>query len=90
MKAPKETVTSKETFYDRLVAEGYPVADIYHHESDMYIFVTPKTKALVRRSLDDGVLLVRPAIFRDQVTGRPMYDLAFQYLPWWCEKVRDE
>ena len=27
-------------------------------------------------------------MFKDQITGKPMYDCAFQYLPWWegCEK----
>ena len=28
-------------------------------------------------------------IFDDQITGRPMYDVAFQYNPYWKEVARN-
>lgn len=77
----------EKCFYDRLLESGYPESDIYNHCSDLYIFVTPTTRALVSQCLNDGTLMNRPEIFTDQVTRRPMYDLAFAYIPWWDERM---
>ena len=38
---------TKPTLIERLIAAGYPREDIYHHRSDLYIYVTPLTKKVV-------------------------------------------
>ena len=76
-----------KTLIEMLIEAGYPKDDIHHHESDLYIFVTPLTirvlenwckenrwhKCLVK---DESLLF---STFTDNVTGRKMYDVAFQY-----------
>ena len=65
----------------RLVDAGYPKEEFFHHYSDLYIFATPLTQRVVNQwCKDNGYhrhLFV--STFRDQITGRPMYDCAFQY-----------
>ena len=55
--------------------------EFFHHYSDLYIFATPLTQRVVNQwCKDNGYhrhLFV--STFRDQITGRPMYDCAFQY-----------
>lgn len=73
---------------------GYPREEMFHHESDLYIFVTPLTKRVLedwceanrwnkRRLIGDDMMC---SVFRDNITGRLMYDVAFQYIPWWKER----
>ena len=73
---------------------GYPREEMFNHESDLYIFVTPLTKRVLedwcdvngwdkRRLIGDDMMC---SIFKDNITGRPMYDVAFQYIPWWKER----
>lgn len=83
-----------KTIIETLIESGYPEAEMYHHESDLYIFVTPLTthileswceangwnKKLVK---ENGFIFIK---FKDQVTGRPMYDVAFQYVPFWTKR----
>ena len=54
----------------------------------MYFYKTPKTTAVLRKWCDDHLWpnnvknwLIKT--FADQVTGKPMYDVAFQYEPFW-------
>ena len=65
----------------RLVDAGYPKEEFFHHYSDLYIFATPLTQRVVNQwCKDNGYhrhLFV--STFRDQITGRTMYDCAFQY-----------
>lgn len=70
-----------------LLKAGYPASDIDHHNSDLYIYCTPLTvkvlgewceangwsSDLVKR---ESALFSR---FRDRITGRMMFDVAFQY-----------
>ena len=78
---------SNKSLLQRLLDAGYPKEDIYHHESDLYIFKTPlTTKVLEEWCKANGwnVGLIKQKsflfdIFKDQVTGRLMYDVAFQY-----------
>lgn len=73
------------TLMERLLAAGYPRNEMYHHYSNLYVFATPLTKRIVDRwAADNGLhrhLFV--STFTDQVTGRLMYDVAFQYDPFW-------
>lgn len=71
----------------RLLDAGYPCEEMDHHYTDLYVFVTPLTTEVLNKRLEDNgwrrlqndpFLVSR---FRDQITGRMMYDVAFQYLP---------
>ena len=77
---------------ERLLDAGYPADQVFHHESDLYVFITPLTEAVIDEWLvDNGFKRLKdvPLLmskFCDQVTGQMMYDIAFQYLPYWEKK----
>ena len=83
-----------------LIDAGYPKDKIHHHNSDLYVYVTPlTTKILEDWCITNGwnsELIKKKSflfsVFKDNITGAKMYDIAFQYLPWWNEKcnVREE
>ena len=78
-----------------LLDAGYPKEEMYNHESDLYIYVTPLTTQVLEDWCKVNgwhVELVKQRwmlfdIFTDNVTGRRMYDIAGQYVPWWAEKL---
>ena len=76
------------TLMEMLIKEGYPKEEFFHHYSDLYIFATPMTQRVVNRwCKENGYrrdLFV--STFHDQQTGRLMYDIAFQYDPFWAGK----
>ena len=85
----------KKPLIQMLLEAGYPKEDIHHHESDLYIYVTPLTTRVLRDWClangwntqlikDDGYLF---STFKCNITGRKMYDVAFQYMPWWEERT---
>ena len=73
---------------ERLLEAGYPPEDIDHYYYyDLYVYVTPLTTKVIKEwadengydsNLRDGVFV---QTFKDQITGRMMYDIAFQYIP---------
>lgn len=76
-----------KSLMERLLEAGYPPKDIDHHDCDLYVYVTPLTTKVLTEwadengydsNLRDGVFVQK---FRDQITGRMMYDVAFQYIP---------
>ena len=75
-----------KTLMECLLETGYPPENIYHHDSDLYVYVTPLTTKVIKEWMKDnnytdnlnGFLIQK---FRDQITGRMMYDIAFQYIP---------
>lgn len=73
------------TLKQRLLDAGYPKEQIFHHESDLYVFVTPLTTEVLDKWLEDNgwrKLKNDPFLvgkFKDNITGRQMYDIAFQY-----------
>ena len=77
-----------------LIEAGYPKEEMYNHESDLYIYATPLTTRVLKEWCEANGWskdLVRASsivfsTFKDNLTGRKMYDVAFQYLPWWDEK----
>ena len=79
-----------KTLMETLIDAGYPREEMYHHCSDLYIFWTPKTARIVDRWYKEhGLnrrLFVKP--FKDQITGRPMLDCAFQYDVYWDEVAK--
>ena len=83
---------STKSLMERLLEAGYPPEDIDHHYSDLYVYVTPLTTKVITEwadengyysNLRDGVFI---QIFKDQITGRKMYDIAFQYISFWKGK----
>lgn len=67
-----------------LLEAGCPESEMDHHESDLYVYVTPLTTRVVnlwcRRHGFDRTW--HCPTFVDQTSGRLMYDCAFQYTPW--------
>lgn len=77
----------EKSLYEALLSSGYPKEDIFNHESDMYVYVTPLTTRLVEEFWpDDGMRELFVKKFKDNVTGSHMYDVAFAYDPYWKDK----
>lgn len=70
-----------KTLLERLLEAGYPEQDIYHHCSDMYVFVTPLTTKIINDWCTEHKFNINwhCPMFTDRITGRKMYDCAFQY-----------
>lgn len=64
---------------------GYRQEDFFHHRSDLYVYATPLTEKVIDEWCEENGFVKRLFVskFIDQVTGRPMFDIAFQYLPYW-------
>lgn len=77
-----------KTLMEALEDAGYPREQMYNHCSDLYVFITPITMRVVDKWFkDEGLnksLFVNT--FCDQITGKGMYDIAFQYTPYWMGK----
>ena len=71
----------KKTMLELLLEAGYKKEDVFHHESDLYIYVTPLTTKIVEEwcNLRQYNVNWHCPKFRDQITGKMMYDCAFQY-----------
>lgn len=78
---------NNKSLMERLLEAGYPPEDIYHHYSDLYVYVTPLTTRIITEwvnengydnNLRNGWFV---QTFRDQITGRMMYDIVLQYIP---------
>lgn len=80
------------TLMEKLIEAGYPKEEFFHHESDLYIYLTPQTKSVVDSWFKEQGLHrhLFVSTFTDQVSGRPMYDVAFQYTPYWNEMTGGE
>lgn len=83
---------NSKSLMERLLEAGYPPEDIHHYYSDLYIYVTPLTTKVITEwadengydsNLRDGIFV---QTFRSQIDGRKMYDIVFQYDPFWDEK----
>jgi len=65
-----------------LAVERLPESDIDHHESDLYLRVSPASAALVEAyEFKDNVTM-----FKDAIDGVMWYDIPFAYWPFWKEK----
>ena len=77
---------NNKSLMERLLEAGYPPEDIDHHSYDLYVYITPLTTGIIKAWMKDnnytdnlnGFLIQK---FRDQITGRMIYDIAFQYIP---------
>lgn len=72
----------------RLIDAGYSVNDMDHHETDLYVYVTPQTTKIINEWCKENGYNPdwQCPKFTDQITGKQMYDCAFQYLPAWEKK----
>lgn len=79
-----------KTLMEALEKAGYPREQMFNYHSTLYVFFTSLTRRVVDKWFkEEGLnksLFVKT--FIDQITGRPMYDIAFQYTPYWEEKAR--
>lgn len=75
----------KKDLMQMLIDDGYPKKDIFNHRSDLYIYCTAQTAAIIDRwaKINGYKKPLFVSIFTDQITGRKMYDVAFQYTPFW-------
>ena len=76
----------------RLLDAGYPAEEMAHHESDLYIYVTPLTTAVIEQWCWEHEYdrTWHCPTFYDQESGRLMYDCAFQYTDWWVKKAESK
>ena len=87
-----EALADTESLMQRLLDAGYPLEEMDHHESDLYVFVTPLTTKVIEqwcREHEYNRAWHCPT-FYDQETGRLMFDCVFQYTDWWVEKAESK
>lgn len=78
----------EKSLYETLLSSGYPKTDIFNHESDMYIYVTPLTTRLIEEFWpDDNMRGLFVKTFTDNINKKLMYDVAFAYDPYWRERT---
>lgn len=65
----------------RLLDAGYPKTEMDHHASDLYVYVTPLTSSIITEWCRDNGYdrNWHCPIFKCNITGRKMYDCAFQW-----------
>ena len=65
-----------------LLEAGYSAEEMHHHETDLYVYVTPLTTKIIEAwcKAHGYTMEWHCPIFIDQITGRKMYDCAFQYI----------
>lgn len=79
-----------KSLMEMLEESGYSESKMHYHESDLYVFKTELTTRVIHQwCKENGYSFdVMVSTFRDQITGNAMYDVAFQYMPYWEEKAR--
>ena len=81
----RTNMSNEKTLIERLVEAGYPVDDIHHHYTDLYVYQNEITDRVLdcwlkekgRSGLKDEDFFVER--FNSNIDGKPMYDIAFQY-----------
>ena len=70
-----------KSLLERLLEAGYPKENIYHYCSDLYVFVTPLTTQIIDKYCEENKINKswHFPIFKDQITGKKMYECIFQY-----------
>ncbi len=87
--AKKRLAKEDKPLMQRLLEAGYPLKEMDHHESDLYVYVTPITTEVIEQWCKEHEYdrTWHCQKFFDQITGHLMYDCAFQYTDWWTEKM---
>lgn len=72
-----------KTLKEMLLEAGYPESEMYHpsYGSDLYVYVTQLTTKIIEGWCKEHNYRMDwfCPIFKDQITGRMMYDCAFQW-----------
>lgn len=78
----------QKTLMKRLLDAGYPRENMFNHESDLYVYVNEISRPVVESYYKEHGWdrHWQAPIFRDQITGKPMYDCAFMYDDWLKDK----
>lgn len=73
---------TKKPLMQMLLEAGYPRDQMFHHYSDLYVFATSLTNRIIDKWCEDNGYHrhLFCSKFKDNITGMPMYDVAFQYL----------
>jgi hypothetical protein len=72
---------NNKTLIERLIEAGYPKENMFHHCSDLYIFVTDVSEKVVKKwANENNIPNTFYNKFKDNVTGKIMYDLPFQWM----------
>ena len=73
------------TIMEALAEAGYPEEDMFHHGTDLYVYASDLTQRVINDWFKANGLnrTLFVSTFKDNVTGRTMYDIAFQYTPAW-------
>lgn len=71
----------QKTLMEMLIEAGYPKEGMDHYESDLYVYVTPLTTRVIDEWCKANGFNKNwhCPTFKDQITGKMMYDCAFQY-----------
>lgn len=77
------------TLMGKLKEAGYPEADMFHHGADLYIYASDMTQRVINEWFREAGLnrTLFVSTFKDNITGRTMYDIAFQYTPAWSDNT---
>lgn len=69
------------TLKEMLLNAGYPREEIFHHYSDMYVYVTELTTRVITEWCKANGFNKNwhCPTFKDQITGRLMYDCHFNW-----------
>lgn len=66
-----------------LIGAGYPKEEMYHpsYGSDLYVYVIPLTTKVIEEwcKIHNYRMAWHCPTFKDQITGKMMYDCAFQW-----------
>ena len=77
---------TRKPLMQMLIEAGYPKEQMFYHYSDLYVFATPLTWRVISKWMDNNGFhydLLNSFLFDtfiDNITGRRMYDIAFQYI----------
>ena len=71
----------QKTLMEMFIEAGYPKEEMDHHESDLYVYVTPLTTRVIDEWCKANGFNKNwhCPTFKDQITRKMMYDCAFQY-----------
>lgn len=76
-----EQKQEEKTLKQMLLDAGYPENEMFHHYADLYVYVTPVTTRVIDEWCKEHGYTKswHCPKFKDQITGKSMYDCAFQW-----------
>lgn len=89
MNSMEKATTAEKTLYQRLLEAEIPAQYIDHHESDLYVRLTPKTDEIIEQFYKEkGMASYHHAPTFKANDGHIWFDCAFAYDPYWQEVAR--